>query len=427
MTERPNVVLVHCHDLGRHLGCYGRGVETPHVDALTEEGVRFDRHFCTAPQCSPSRGSLLTGTHPQRHGLLGLAHLGWDLDPDRPTLPELLGEAGYATRHVGMREDHPPGRLGFEARDESSARALDVADRFAALLPDLCEDAPFLASLGFFEPHRPYEVEYVDGGYYHPENVAVPPYLPDTRGVREDVAALNDLITATVDPAVGRVREAVERAGVAGETVVVFTTDHGLALPRAKGAPYDPGIEAALLVSWPGRFEGGEVRDELLSNVDVLPTLLEVAGVDPPADLDGRSFLPLLDGGEYEPRERVFASVTWHDRYNPLRAVRTDEYKYVRNFADLPEVFLPGDVFGSRAGREVRERYYTGSRPAEELYDLRADPGETENLAPDRRPFEAAADDPRLDRFRDALRAWMERVDDPLLDGPVPAPGAHDW
>jgi arylsulfatase A-like enzyme len=424
----PNIVLVHCHDLGRHLGCHGRGVETPHIDALARDGVRFDRQFCTAPQCSPSRGSLLTGTHPQRHGLLGLSHLGWDLDPDRPTLPELLSAAGYTTQHVGMREDHPPGKLGFEAREESSTRARDVADLFADLLPGLAEDSPFLASLGFSEPHRPYEVDYVDEyDYYHPENVDVPPYLPDSRGVREDVAALNALVTATVDRAVGRIRESIERAGVAEETVVVFTTDHGLALPRAKGAPYDPGIEAALIVSGPG-FEEGAVRDELLSNVDVMPTLLACAGVEAPADLDGRSFLPLLEGEDYDSRERVFASMTWHDGYNPMRVVRSERYKYVRSFADLPRVFLPGDVFRSPSGRELREQYYTENRPAEELYDLRDDPEETENLLPDRRVFEERpAGNPPLDRFRGELRAWMESVGDPLLDGPVPAPGAHDW
>ncbi len=225
-----------------------------------------------------------------------------------------------------------------------------------------------------------------------------------------------------LDDGVGTILDALESAGLADDTLVVFTTEHGLSFPRAKGCCFDPGIEAALLMRYPGVLEEGRVVDDLVSNVDVFPTLLEFADAPVPDDIAGRSFEPLLtgDGGrdEYTPRDRIFAGMTWHDRYNPIRAIRTDRWKYVRNFWHLPEVYLTRDIYESAAGREVREEYYCEQRSYVELYDLENDPLERANLA----------DDPEYadvrDRLREELLEWMEATDDPLLEGPVlPA----DW
>lgn len=158
------------------------------------------------------------------------------------------------------------------------------------------------------------------------------PYLPDRPEIREQIANLNGLISATVDRAVGEVLAALEDAGIDDETLVVFTTDHGLAFPRAKGTCYDPGIEAAFVARLPGVIDGGEGYDDLTSHVDVLPTILDLLDLSSPDGIDGRSFLPLLTGGDYVPREHVYAEMTWHERYAPMRSIRTDRYKYVRNF-----------------------------------------------------------------------------------------------
>lgn len=430
-VERPNVVLVHSHDLGRHVGTYGRGVDTPNLDALAGEGAVFENHFVTAPQCSPSRGSLHTGCYPHANGLIGLAHHGWELDDDVAAMPQLLADAGYEThlfglqhvtedpRSVGFQHDHTTWRVKPSAAallDDTRARS--VADTVETFLEADGYTEPFFASVGFFEAHR-IDVDglfrFDDGSYDppDPEDVDCPPFLPDRPGVRADLAELAGMVAA-IDDAVGRIVDAVDDNGLREDTLVLFTTEHGIAFPRAKGSCYDSGIEAALVARLPGVVDAGRRYDELVSNVDVLPTVLDLVDAAHPGDADGRSFLPLFTDQEYLSRDQVFAELTWHDRYNPIRAVRTDRYKYVRNFWHLPTVTLTTDVFVSRAGREVREQYYAADRPYEELYDLESDPSESTNLA-----TEPAYESVRAE-LEERLVAWMRRTDDPLLDGPVP-------
>ncbi|WP_336035828.1 sulfatase [Halobacterium yunchengense] len=441
-AARPNVVLVHCHDLGQYLGCYGADVDSPNLDRLAADGVRLERSFCTAPQCSPSRSSMMTGAYPHENGVMGLAHMGWALDDDWATLPKYLRDAGYSTHLLGFQHEVPddPTRLGYDHVDTTTKRALDLVDVVDDFLADrAAADAhaaagdPFFVSVGIEEPHRPFRREYVPDSVYDdpgPDEVDLGdfPYLPDEPGVREDVADLQSLVAGTLDPAVGAIRDSLSAAGLAEDTLFVFTTDHGLAMPRAKGTCYDAGLETALLVHQPGVVEGGAVHDDLVSNVDLAPTLLDLVGVDPPTDVAGRSFADLLRDGAAHDRDRVYGEMTWHDRYNPVRSVRTDRYRYVRNFSVLPRVFVPLDVVPTAAGRAVHEQFHVEQRPAEELYDLERDPHERRNLASDRTPFETAADasDPHpeyvdvLDRLRSDLREWMAATDDPLLDGPVP-------
>ena len=432
-AQRPNVVLIHSHDLGRYLGCYGVDIGTPNLASLAESGALFTQHFGTAPQCSPSRGSLMTGRYPHVNGLMGLAHGEWELDEDERILPHYLSEAGYETHLFGLQHvSQDTDRLGYDHIHSAANlypgvspavhemnRARRVASVFASCLESGAHDTPFFASVGFFEVHRDQE----DDGRYgflaeeydtdDPETVRPLPYLPDRWGVRHDLAEMHGMVYA-VDEAVGTVLDAIADAGIEEETLLVFTTEHGIAFPRAKGSCYDAGLEAALLVRYPGLADGGESYDELLGNVDVLPTILDVAGVETPDDLDGRSFRPLLaDDERYEERERVFAEMTWHDVYNPVRAVRTRRYKYVRSFWQLPKVYLSADVFASEAGREVREHYAVPPRPYEELYDLRETPQEDENVV-----HEPRYQDVRLDLARQ-LRGWMVATDDPLLEGPV--------
>jgi arylsulfatase A-like enzyme len=214
------------------------------------------------------------------------------------------------------------------------------------------------------EPHLPFRRDDVDDEWYdryHPDAVDPLPYLPDCRGVREDVAAFYGLLSGAVDPAVGRIDDTLHDAGIADETLVVFTTDHGAPFPRAKGTLYDPGIETALIARGPGVDPGTE--DALLSNVDVLPTLLDYTGAAVP-DVRGRSFAPLLTSkGTYDSRERIFAELTYHMNYNPMRAVRGRDWKRIRHFGHGPRVTIPGDIFDSRAGVTVRGEFYTERRP----------------------------------------------------------------
>lgn len=438
--DRPNIVLVHSHDLGRQLGCYGCDIETPNIDALASAGQRFDGFTCSAPQCSPSRGSIHTGRYPHNHGLMGLGHRGWGLFDDVPRLPGLLADAGYSTHLFGLQHvATDPTDLGFQTA-KTETRALTAAENFADALPALTEDGPFFAAVGFAEPHRPFRRDDVDDAayeYYHPENVTVPPYLPDEHGVRTEVADMRALITATVDRGVGQIDEAIAEAGVTEDTLVIYTTDHGPALPRAKGMCYSAGVDVAFIARWPGTVAPG-MNDELLSNVDILPTLAELAGARIPEGVDGRSFAPLLLGEPYEARDHVFVEITWHDRYNPVRGIRTPEHTYVRNFSMLPRVYIPRDIIDQPASRPVRGPWYDQDRPAEEFYRRDGDPHELENLASDRRVARSApadwdmpappaelssAETETLLALRDELQEWMEGTDDPLLEGPVGIPG----
>ncbi|MFG2675259.1 sulfatase [Streptomyces sp. NPDC048445] len=436
-TDRPNIVLLHCHDLGRHLHCLGAAtVRTPHLDRLAAESVVLEQMFATAPQCSPSRASLFTGRWPHANGVLGLTHRGfaWDLHPAERHLAALLHDHGYATEMVGVHhesrrvsDEQLAGRLGFD-RVRTGGMAETVAQRGVEALERLAAAGrPFYLQAGFIEPHRlPGARDAAGtmgfiGDHMEPDSergVAVPPYLVDDGPAREEIAELQGAIEY-MDRGAGRILDAIDRLGLARNTVVVFTTDHGLALPRAKCSLYDPGTEVAFMLRYPARgWGGGRREDALLSNVDVLPTLLELTGAHtegPP--LHGRSFLPLLDGEPYEPAQQVFTEMTFHDYYDPRRAVRTRRHKLIVNFSSAPGFMDPTQSWNRRC-RAVDANPYpnTEAHPDHELYDLLDDPHELVDLAAD--PAHAHV----LRALADQLHTWMTTTDDPLLRGAVTSP-----
>lgn len=429
----PNLIVVHPHNLGRYLGCYGWNVDTPNADALAAESLKLENLYCTAPHCSPARGSLWTGRYPHNNGLIGLAHLGWSLKESERTLVDHLNDEGYRTHLFGLQhiagdaEDVGYQHVQGSTHDFNVDEPADtVAERVEAFLEsdDAAGDQPFFASVGFSEVHRQPLVERcLDCGWTFdlpgygsddPDEVDPLPYLPDRPGIREDLAHFHGMIHA-IDDGLGRVVDALDASGLADDTILVFTTDHGIGFPRAMGTCYDPGVETFMLVRWPGVTDPGTTDDHLLSQVDFLPTVLDLVDAPAPEGIDGRSFAPLVTGdGEYEPREDVFLEFTWHSKYMPMRAVRTNRYKYVRNFGDQPLVYIPAPLFSAPAGKEVRNEFYGEQRPEEELYDLDADPLEQENLA------EGPAHADTLSELRGRVQAWMEDTDDRLLEGDWP-------
>jgi len=422
MPTPPNVVVVHAHNSGQHFGCYGVDIETPHLDSLAADGVQFENAFCPSPHCSPARASLWTGAYPQNHGLVGLAHLGWELNEDYETLFERLGAAGYTTSLFGIQHvaaemselgfDRVEGSLHEASVDEPAA---EVAERVVEYLHgETPDERPFFASVGFNETHGEMVIDNCLDQWTHdlegydsvaPEAVDPPPHLPDRPGIREDLRHMYGQIHA-IDAGVGRIRAALEATGLAEDTLLVFVTDHGLAVPRAMGTCYDPGVEVAMLLEWPGTIPSA-THDALVSTIDFAPTVLDLVGETPPPVADGRSFEPLLTGGEYEPRDHVYLSHTWHEGYNPIRAIRTERYKYVRNFGDLPQ-FCVGT--GTQAGREMLEEAFATSRSEEELYDLEEDPHEQDNVVDDPEYAEVAT------RLSDRVAAWINRTDPYLPD-----------
>jgi arylsulfatase A-like enzyme len=354
--------------------------------------------------------------------VLGLAHapFNWRLPPRERHLAQLLREQGYATALVGMQHLIAHGQaeeLGYR-RVLPVAPALEAAEAAVTLLRELAaDDRPFYLEIGFEEPHRPYHF----GGAKPDEElgVAVPPYLPDGPEARRDLAAFQGAIRA-MDAGVGLGLAGLRDLGLEERTCVVFTTDHGAALPRAKATLYDPGIEIALLLRWPaGGLAGGRTYGDLLSNVDVVPTLLDAFGLPLPTNLHGQSFWPLLQARPYQPRTAIFAEKTFHTHYEPMRAVRTATHKYIANFEVGTAVDVPADVRESPiypllipAFGRVRDHI--------EIYDLTMDPWEQMNLSG--RPEMVNVET----NLRQRLLRWMRETDDPLLKGPVASPYYHE-
>ncbi|OBK01801.1 sulfatase [Mycolicibacterium conceptionense] len=380
-TQQQNLLVVHWHDLGRHLGVYGHpDVASPHLDQLAAEGILLTRAHATAPLCSPSRGSLFTGRYPQSNGLVGLAHHGWEYRAGVRTLPHILSESGWHTALFGMQhETSYPAKLGYDEYDVSNSFCEYVVEQASAWLAD-APRKPFLLTTGFFETHRPYprhRYEPADTG-----SVEVPDYLPDTGEVRGDLAEFYGSI-AVADAKVGELLDALATAGLDENTWVVFMTDHGPALPRAKSTLYDAGTGIALIVR-PPRGAGVAPRryDELFSGVDLLPTLLELLGVDVPDDIEGLSHASNLTTTTTEAaeiRSEVYTTKTYHDSFDPIRAIRTKEYSYIENYAPRPLLDLPWDIADSPPGRALGAAV-SEPRPDRELYDLVADPTERNNL-----------------------------------------------
>jgi arylsulfatase A-like enzyme len=410
------------HDTGDWLGCYGhKTVHTPRLDRLAAEGCRFAANFATSPVCTPSRGSMLTGRYPQANGLMGIIQTPyrWRFRPGERHLSHLLAEQGYHTvlfnhQHeaahddpLGFREKRLANRGDMELlTGERVSTADETAEAVAAFLRERGDgDAPFYAQAGFFETHTPY-----DWNGARPDEtrgVEVPPYVADTPENRRHIAALQGAIRS-LDRAVGQILDALSETGLDRDTIVVFTVDHGVELPHCKWELYDGGLQTALLMRGPeGVIPPGTVCDRLASNVDLVPSLLELAGLPVPDNVQGRSFAGFFRDPQAEPtRDAVFAMMHSHGRWVESRCVRTQRYKLIRNFSPSRTRPTP-DASGHSPVRE---------RPVLELYDLGADPSELNDLGRD-------AGHERLRRELDArLLRWMQEVNDPILDGPIRTP-----
>lgn len=429
--KRPNILLITCHDLGRFLGCYGIDtVATPHLDALAADGIRFTQAFCTAPQCSPSRASLFTGRYPHSNGMMGLTNVGcWDMHPQEQHIAQLLGQTGYRTGIAGVYHEtirNPQERFALhdfvECRrgEQVSDTALQLLKRYAA------QDAPFYLEVGYFEPHRSpakerEEAGYLGfiGGYIEADaagGVTVPPYLRDTEEARKELAELQGAVRY-LDLQVGRVLQGLKELGLEENTLVIFTTDHGLALPRAKCSLYDPGLEIALIMRLPSReWAGGIGMSTLVSNVDIVPTLLDVAGIPVSREIQGRSLIPSLDGDVYEERDCIYGEMTYHDYYDPRRCIRSKTFKLIVNFSGAPFFMDPSQSWSRRTDPVVPAQPALAYHPLVELYDLVEDPWEQRNVA----------DLPGLSDIQDELLGrlfhWMQATHDPILEGAVTSP-----
>jgi N-sulfoglucosamine sulfohydrolase len=412
VTDPPNIVYLHSHDTGRYVQPYGHFIPTPNIQLLADQGILFRKAFATASSCSGSRASLVTGQYPHSNGMIGLAHRGFELFDYSQHVIGALRRAGYHSELIG--EQHISEDLDILGYD--NVRRVD-GTHVEFVAPEAVDfltggpPEPFFLSVGFFETHRT---------YFAPTSVrdtlySMPPAsLPDVIETRRDMAAFK-ASARSLDHGVGGVLNALMDSGLGDRTLVVCTTDHGLALPGLKAGLLDGGIGVMLIMRGPGGFGGGKVVDALVSQIDLYPTLCELAGIETPEFAQGQSLLPLVRGETDAVRDELFAEITYHAAYDPQRAVRTDRYKYVRRFIDGGPVLANCD---DSTTKDLLIELGWADRPIdpEQLYDLALDPNEFCNVAAD--PHYAGV---RADLAR-RLERWMDETGDPLLAGHVPAP-----
>lgn len=452
----PNIVFIITDDMSwAHMGAYGSdAVDTPNLDRLAGEGAIFENAFVSTPSCTPSRASILTG----RNGFeLEEGATLWGYLPAKfPTYTGLLAEQGYRVGATGKgwapgflvdRDVNPAGQpynrirvKPFGDRFETLAMSdIDYAANFEAFLDSTEADRPFAFWMGTYEPHRGYTPGVAAARGKDTAVATVPAFLPDVPAVREDINEYYAEIEH-VDDHVGRVMEVLNRRGLQDSTMVVFTSDNGMPFPRAKATLYDYGTRMPLIVWWGDNIADGQRGwrrrgqrvDGLVSHTDIAPTFLEIAGVAAPAEMTGRSLLPLLTTGEpvQAPRDAVYsrdAVYMYRERHGfypgtggmsfPSRAIRTQDYLLIWNAR--PDA-LPSDVDGGPTKSYMEENaddpasLYAlsfGTRDEYELYDVRADEFQINNLAGD----EAYAD--VFKRLRAQLVDYLESRRDPRVTG----------
>ena len=444
---RPNVLLILSDDHSvPHLSCYEdentkRFRITPNLQKFAELGMRFDRAYTSAPQCAPSRISIFAGRSPVR---LGVTRFAQPPRADVRFFTDVLRAAGY---WVGLdgRHQHLDGRVreaehidaalqkaGMQSLDKrfdhfvrSSGTKGDklpkVADRVAAALDKVPNGKPFFLYFGFSQPHRRFSNEY-DG--IDPNELELPVDWPDLPEVRVDYARYLASVRE-LDQGFGRIMELLKTRGIEDNTLVIFMGDNGEALLRGKGTLLDRGTHVPLLIRWPSRVEPGSSSSTLVCGTDLGPTILAACGMQPPKEMTGVSFLPHLLGSKAEGRRYVFAERGWHwgpitrtDGLDLSRSITSARYRYIYNA--LPNrSYTPVDMPGKAAWKAIQsantasrlsplhERlYFQNPRPIVELYDLREDPLELNNLT----GTKAVADMEKT--LREELESWMIREHD---------------
>lgn len=424
MVDRLNILFMHSHNTGTFVEPYGHAVPTPHLQKLAEEGVLFRNAFSTAPTCSPSRASFLTGMYPHSCGMLGLAHRGFAMSNYDWHAVRVLKANGYFTATSGVEHTAPDlDSIGYDAilsgldtNYPAQSNRIDPADAVVDFLND-APDQPFFINLGLNETHRPFHD--AEPEIYPAERAqfCVPPRpLPDTPETRADTADFK-ASARIMDDAFGKVLKALDENGLRENTLVFCFADHGLQFPRNMCNLTDHGLRVYCVARGPGGFAGGQQVTALVSLMDLLPTAYEVAGILPPDHVEGFSLVGLMGGDDDTLHDAIFGEVTFHAAYEPMRCVRTERFKYIRRYDNREKLVLPNVDDTPTKAFLLKENWEEQPRDQEMLFDLTFDPDEAHNIV-DR---EDMAD--VLAELRGRLDAWMQSTNDPLLpEGNVAPP-----
>lgn len=431
--RKRNVVFIIADDWDRLSRGYGNPViKTPHIDRFAEHAVTFDYGFCTTPSCAASRACILTGYHSHAHHQFGHCHSfhPFRTRPGIRTLPAVLNEGGYFTGIVGKSHIAPMERYPFSYQRIGNTYQPHVMGREVDAFFEACGDQPFYLHVAFGDPHRrgpsngfanTFEIPGFDQPHYTPDEVIVPDFLPDEPEVRADLADYYEAVSR-FDHGVGLVLEALRRSGREQDTMVVVTCDHGMPFPGAKASCFDTGHRCPLLIYTPDLKRKGERNQAMVNWVDLAPTFYAWCGVSGPDDLQGRSFLPVLDEPEAKGWDETILSHSFHGvvDYNPYRIIRNREFKLVYHAVAGARPLLPTDLFRSPTWQCVKNKELAmmGRRPTHrvmaqdtfELFRIEEDPMETENLAgrPEYREVE--------EKLRQKLFDFCLRTNDPWME-----------
>jgi len=417
-AAKPNILFLLSDDHSYpFLSTYGNSnVKTPTLDQIAAEGMKFHRFFTGAPQCVPSRATLMTGRSPVA---ARMTRFSAPLPRDEITLPELLrDQGGYFTgvcgRSFHLDGSNKTGPATAKVFDDHHLKTFidrvdslntcsdnEVATQIAAFLDQTPAGKPFFMWANFSDPHHVWNAP----AEFRPDpaSLKLPAHFPDLPGVREQLADYCAEVNR-VDQTIAGVLEVLKKRGLMENTIIIFCGDNGMAMPHGKGSLYDPGSNVPFLVRWPGVVKPGSNSRALISAEDLAPTLLTAAGLEPGSKMSGVSFLSLLKGETHTPRKHLFIERGPHGSapvqadmtnagYDLARAVRSDRFKLIYNCTPwLP--YSPVDSAGGQAWKQMQEAnaagklppgmtatYFTTPRPVYELYDLEADPGELNNLS----------------------------------------------
>ncbi len=442
----PNILFITADDLGYNsVGAFGCKVEkiTPNLDEFAKEAMRFTHAHVNTAVCQPCRQSWQTGRFPHNNGAEGFE----PVDPNVPTLPEMLKSLGYINGILGKEIHHQPVERFFwdfipfktepdsvwrKGNSRNPALFYEYSKKFFELAKE--ENKPFYFVANSHDPHRPFVGSRSDTltwgknmppvtRQFTPEEIEMFGYLPDIEKVRKEVAQYYGNVYRC-DQNLGSVLRALKESGLEDNTLVVFLSDHGAAFPFSKSQCYLNSTKTPLMVKWPGIINPGSVEStHFVSGIDLMPTLMEAAGLPMVPKLDGRSFLPLLKGEKQEDRQFTYATfyqIFARVRY-PMRCVQNEDFGYIYNFWSDHELKILGDATGGLTWRAMQDAAKTDPeiakrvelfkyRVPEEFYNFKDDPDGLVNLAGD--PAYAA----ELKMFREKMLEMMEKYDDPALE-----------
>lgn len=412
-AERPNIVFVIADDCTfRDLGCYGGQAQTPHLDALTGQGMKFSRCFQSAPMCSPTRHNIYTGQYPVKSGAYPNHTF---VDAGTKSIVQYLQPLGYRIAHSGKSHVSPNSVFAWEQLPGKNNPDFAAVDQFFA--SSTANEAPFCLLLCSNEPHTPWNKG--DASQYPPDELELPPYFVDTPETRRGMSRYLAEITY-FDSQVGEAMQLLDQHNLTDNTLLIVVSEQGSSMPFAKWTCYDSGLQSGCIVRWPGVIEAASTNRAMIEYVDFLPTFIEIAGGTLPSELDGRSLVEVFRGKQSH-KQFVFGEMTTRginsgSDYFGIRSVRSEQYKYIWNFTpdvEFKNACTKSPEFASwqraaEAGNEdaiAKVERYT-RRPPVELYDVVADPLELNNLA----GMTDFADTQQT--LRRELDAWMARCGD---------------